>query len=368
MHFQAKFNLIIALIEFHEKEIKEVSRDVILSHAQSNVSYVEYRLMFPKDEPRDSFFRKLISACEGMILGEEVAKKEGFPIRANLAMSLHRDLNFERQYDWMKNWMEKEKTIKDKLVGIDFCHIEEGHSPKHKQSFFQQVLSDNRAETSTALSILYHVGESFRDKTPFSAVRWVLESAQYGAHRLGHALALGIDPDFFKGEERVESIAERIDQLKYEIENYETIAQFGNFFPKQELEDSLKEILSKPFSDHVLVMMDSKKTKYLETFQNYAMAMIAKTKAVIECCPTSNLYIGMLEQIKDHPLRRFLNSGLRVTIGSDDPGLFDSDLKIEYERANEAGVFPEELEAIRKLSFQYTSPILSGREILDQST
>jgi adenosine deaminase len=45
-----------------------------------------------------------------------------------------------------------------------------------------------------ALAGLYHVGESFTDKTIESAIRWVHEAAEAGAHRLGHAIALGVEP------------------------------------------------------------------------------------------------------------------------------------------------------------------------------
>lgn len=91
--------------------------------------------MFGKEEPKESFYSKLMACLEGLSKGENSAKKEGKPIQSKLVMSLHRDTNFERHYDWMKNWMEKESIIREGLVGIDFCHIEEGHPPKDKKLF-----------------------------------------------------------------------------------------------------------------------------------------------------------------------------------------------------------------------------------------
>jgi adenosine deaminase len=366
LHFQAKFNLIIALIQFHEQEIREVTKDVIISHALDDVSYAEYRLMFAKDESKDGFLRKLMACCEGLIEGESKAKAEGKTISAKLAMSIHRDLHFEKHYDWMKNWMEKESILRDYLVGIDFCHIEEGFPPKDKKKFFAQILLDNKAEPGTALSILYHVGESFRDKTPFSAVRWVLESAENGAHRLGHALALGISPDYFLSEERNELVSERLDQIQHDLENYDSIHEFGAYFPKEDLEEERKQLLKKEWNETTSMLMDSDRVHYLETFQNYSMSKIAKTETVIECCPTSNLYIGMLETLGDHPIARFHDNDLKITIGSDDPGLFDTKLLTEFERAHESGISEKALRQIQEKSFQYKSTILAGREIVDQ--
>jgi len=365
LHFQAKFNLIIALVQFHENEIREVTQDVVASHSLEDVSYAEYRLMFDKNESKEIFFSKLMATCEGLIRGEEQAKIHGKKITAKLAMSLHRDLNFEKHYDWMKNWMEKESIVKDKLVGIDFCHIEEGFRPRDKEIFFKQVLADNKAEPNTALSILYHVGESFRDKTPFSAVRWVIESANIGAHRLGHALALGVSPDYFRDEERIELVSERLDQINFELENFEKITSFGKYFEKLELDEERKDLMKKSPSEKITMLMDAKKISYLETFQNFGMSVIAKTNAVIECCPSSNLYIGMLETLNDHPISRFHANGLKITIGSDDPGLFDTNLSVEYERANQSGLDEKSLKEIQTLSFRYKSTVLSGREIVD---
>lgn len=363
LHFQAKFNLIIALVKFDEREITEVTHDVVLSNSLEDISYAEYRLMFGKEEPKESFYTKLMACLEGLSKGEESAKKEGKSIQGKLVMSLHRDLNFEKHYDWMKNWMEKESAIRNGLVGIDFCHIEEGHPPKDKKSFFQSVIKDNKAGSDTALSILYHVGESFRDKTPFSAARWVLESARNGAHRLGHALALGIDSDYFLGDERTELVSEAKDQVECELESYDEITSFGAFYSKEELEQKRKELKTKPDSELLKLPFDETQSQYLHTFQNYVMSTLAKTEAVIECCPSSNLYIGMLESHIDHPISRFLQNDLKITIGSDDPGLFGTTMTEEYGHAHTAGVSEKDLESIREKSFSYRSTKLSGREL-----
>lgn len=363
LHFQAKFNLIIALVKFDEKEITEVSHDVVFANSLENISYAEYRLMFDKEEPKESFYSKLMASLEGLKKGEESAKKAGKPIQGKLVMSLHRDVNFERHYDWMKNWMEKETVIREGLVGIDFCHIEEGHPPKAKKSFFEAVHRDNKAEPNTALSILYHVGESFRDKTPFSAVRWVLESAENGAHRLGHALALGIDSDYFLGDERTELVSEAKDQVEHELMFYDEITTYGPFYAKEDLEEKRKDYKVKPDSEILTIPFDVTESQYLHTFQNYAMSKIAKKKAVIECCPSSNLYIGMLESHIDHPITRFLQNDLKITIGSDDPGLFGTTMEEEYQHAHTAGVSEKDLELIRSVSLDYRSTKLSGREL-----
>ena len=54
-----------------------------------------------------------------------------------------------------------------------------------------------------------------------------------------------------------------------------------------------------------------------------------------EVCPTSNLLLGVVDDLDDHPLPRMIDAGLRVCINTDDPGWFDTDLLTELEIASE---------------------------------
>ena len=51
----------------------------------------------------------------------------------------------------------------------------------------------------------------------------------------------------------------------------------------------------------------------------------------LEICPTSNVRLGVYPDYGSHPLRRLWDAGLLVTVGSDDPPLFGTDLNHEYE-------------------------------------
>lgn len=39
-------------------------------------------------------------------------------------------------------------------------------------------------------------------------------------------------------------------------------------------------------------------------------------------CPLSNLKLAVVKDLKDHPLRKFLDKNIAVTINSDDPAYF----------------------------------------------
>jgi len=54
---------------------------------------------------------------------------------------------------------------------------------------------------------------------------------------------------------------------------------------------------------------------------------------VLECCPTSNVVLGVYPSYEDHPLRPLRDAGVKVTLGSDDPPYFGASIEGEYEIA-----------------------------------
>ena len=75
--------------------------------------------------------------------------------------------------------------------------------------------------------------------------------------------------------------------------------------------------------------------------------LVQKLKALsipLELCPTSNFRTGVCPSLALHPLRRLFDAGLLVTLNSDDPAFFGSDLANEYLLAHtEQGFTRDEL-------------------------
>ena len=62
-----------------------------------------------------------------------------------------------------------------------------------------------------------------------------------------------------------------------------------------------------------------------------AVLELARERQVLfELCPTSNWLTSSVPSIREHPIRKFMQAGVDVSINSDDPGLFDIDLCHEY--------------------------------------
>jgi hypothetical protein len=221
----------------------------------------------------------------------------------------------------------------------------------------------NAAHPARALSILYHVGESFSDKSLESAVRWVQEAAENGAHRLGHAIALGVEPECYGRHQRKESVAERRDQLAYDLIHAAGLRRHGVPVDPAAIERQLDELRAAPADQLVAQHYDAERLAEVGRRQDYAMECVRATGAVIEVCPTSNRRIGDIDDPGHHPVHRFLEHGLPVVVASDDPGIFDTTLESEIEWVERhAGLERDQAEDLTHGAWSYRSEVLSGRE------
>jgi aminodeoxyfutalosine deaminase len=60
------------------------------------------------------------------------------------------------------------------------------------------------------------------------------------------------------------------------------------------------------------------------------MNHLAEHGITIEVCPTSNVKTGTVSSLERHPIRTFLEQGVNVTVSTDDPSMFDTDMNNEY--------------------------------------
>jgi adenosine deaminase len=76
---------------------------------------------------------------------------------------------------------------------------------------------------------------------------------------------------------------------------------------------------------------------------------LAGERIVLECCPGSNISLGVFPSFAEHPFMRLRAAGVPVTLNSDDPPYFASSLRREYEiGAKEFGLNDSELADITR--------------------
>src|SRR5712672_792810 len=80
---------------------------------------------------------------------------------------------------------------------------------------------------------------------------------------------------------------------------------------------------------------------------------LATRQIPIEICVTSNVRTGCCGDILQHPVRRYFDNGLMLTLNSDDPAMFRTSLVEEYALVQEAfGFTDEHLRELARNSFE----------------
>lgn len=83
------------------------------------------------------------------------------------------------------------------------------------------------------------------------------------------------------------------------------------------------------------------------------MSVLSERQIPIEICITSNVRTGCCLPLTAHPVRSYFDAGLMVTLNSDDPAMFASDLECEYAlAANDFGFTGEHLRELAANSIE----------------
>jgi adenosine deaminase len=102
---------------------------------------------------------------------------------------------------------------------------------------------------------------------------------------------------------------------------------------------------------------------------------LAARRVPLEICPTSNLCTGALAKqtgkadasLQDHPLANFIKQGLTVTVSTDDPAMFHTDLLSEYSLAASLNLSSQQLVQLAEQSISASFlPPEDKRRMLDE--
>ncbi|WP_175418933.1 adenosine deaminase [Aureibaculum algae] len=88
---------------------------------------------------------------------------------------------------------------------------------------------------------------------------------------------------------------------------------------------------------------------------------IIKRDMALTVCPLSNTALQVVGDLKNHPLKKMMELGLKVTLNSDDPAYFGGQLNQNFIEVQKAlNLTKEDLYELAKNSFQYS--LLSDKE------
>jgi hypothetical protein len=339
--FQAKFNLLIALFPPNPDDL-DLAKTVFQSD-QRGGGVKEYRVFLPlylTSDARSLYLRRLIYLARDY---------ETSQYRPRLAISIQRqDEDAWNSYEFLLQFLHKNSDIAPWITGIDFCGNELGHPPSQKRRLFKRVAVDNQ-QRHHQLAILYHVGEMWQNLALHSAARWCVEAVHLGVTRLGHALALGMNPETLRGRCILENVDESAAHLSWLKQHGRSLHEFG-FSPNDYGWVARQTEISR-VGEHTQWIYHDDLIEHTKKLQDALMNMVSISGAAIECCPTSNIRIGGLRDPRHHPLQRFLAHHIPITIATDDPGIFDLTLDSEERFVSDhLGVSKRQLQSANDLA------------------
>lgn len=323
--FQAKFNLLIALYPPNPDDMTLPSK-VFQAHATSG-GYKEYRTFLPLYLPYEERTRYL----KNLILTAKAYENSTYHPRIAISFS-RTDADAWESYRFLMAFLNTNPQFGSYITGVDFCGNERGHPPSVKKSLFSEILRD-RSKGLHALDILYHVGEMWDSIALHSATRWCMETSMLGVKRLGHALALGLNPNALLNRRILEPRAEAKSHLAWLLHHRDLLQDFN--YTSKDYAWLTKRIESSSSATHIEWFYDSDLIEHTRVFQDACLKAIKMNEPIIETCPTSNIRIGALGGWCNHPLSRFLEHELDVTISTDDPGIFGISLDSEEHLSRE---------------------------------
>jgi adenosine deaminase len=74
---------------------------------------------------------------------------------------------------------------------------------------------------------------------------------------------------------------------------------------------------------------------------------LATHRVALELCPLSNVRTGVLESVREHPVRQYFDLGIPISLNTDDPLFFGNSLVDEFVAVQQAhGFSPPELKRV----------------------
>ncbi|MEX0592232.1 MAG: adenosine deaminase [Nitriliruptoraceae bacterium] len=98
------------------------------------------------------------------------------------------------------------------------------------------------------------------------------------------------------------------------------------------------------------------------------MARLAEEGTILEVCPSSNVTLGLVPSLEDHPLAQLIDAGVAVTINSDDPPFFSTTLTGELAHAMRlANLTPADIIALQRRAITASfAPDTVKQQVLDE--
>lgn len=194
---------------------------------------------------------------------------------------------------------------------------------------------EGTARKGITVKIIVDVSRGFGTENAMSNLKHVLETG------CPYIIGIGLGGDEKKGPARdFEKVF-----LEAEKHNLHRVVHAGETCDSWSIKDALNLLHAERIGHGISAAYDEECIKEL-----------ADKNIALEICPTSNIYTKhYFRRIKDSPAKKLFDSGVPVTINSDDPTFFKASLIDEFWNAySQLGFSLEEIRKLIKNGFSYS--------------
>lgn len=225
-------------------------------------------------------------------------------------------------------------TVYAEALFMPFSHLVRGMDYQRLVAEIDAGLAQAEAEGGPKVKLLASIPRHFRDE----AAPMTLDLLA----RHPHARVIGID---LSGTETPESIAPLAEYFERARDlGLRTVAHAGEFGPADNVRRTI-DLLRPERLGHGLSAANDPAL----------MADLARLGVTVDISPSSNVQLKAVTGWADHPARRLHQAGVAITLNTDDPAFFRTDLITEYQlAATELGFQPTELIDLAANSFRHS--------------
>jgi len=251
-------------------------------------------------------------------------------------------IHFLKTWDWKNKYLRQyedftfiAKKVAEDLANQHILYAEIFYSPGDFEQHglnVQKITESIRKglDHSSDRITINLVADLVRDHGPQKGLMWL--------HEIKEVIELGVIGIGIGGSEHVypPEIFEEVYDVARKYGFY-TSAHAGESAGPESIWGSIKSLKVNRIGHGTRAIEDPKLIQYLK-----------ENRLPIELCPISNVRTGVVKNLMSHPIQKYMEEDLIVSVNTDDPKMFQTSLKLEY--LSLIDTFDFSLNDIKKLS------------------
>lgn len=291
---------------------------------------------------------ELHTHLEGTIsptLALDLAKRNGITLPTERISTDRRTYLYKNFLDFLKAYDAVADVIKKPIDYYDITFHYLAHNAKKGAIYIEMMYSPDHAEQATGIPSIEHL----------HAIQQAIDDAAHQFGIIGRIITTAVRHFGVEAVLRVATEAIRHpmpcvtgfglggDEVNYPPELFEKAYQMahagglactihaGEFAEAKTMQTAMTRLPIQRIG-HGIQAIHCRETQ----------AMLKDKGILLEICPTSNLKLGLVPDLTQHPLPQLMQAGIQVCLNSDDPPFFQTELANEYELAKTVFHFSDE--------------------------